>query len=67
MPLPECGLREQDLLFQSLARAGTPERAPLQSIKSAPKYSKHENWDWSDRACGEQVYDYYGVGPYSGW
>src|SRR5262245_65827716 len=37
-----------------------------QQLKGAPKYSKHENWDWSDRARGEQVFDYYGVGPYWG-
>jgi hypothetical protein len=24
-----------------------------QQLKGAPKYSKHENWDWSDRARGE--------------
>jgi sporulation protein YlmC with PRC-barrel domain len=34
--------------------------------KGAPKYGKHESWDWSDRARGQQVYDYYGVGPYWG-
>jgi sporulation protein YlmC with PRC-barrel domain len=37
-----------------------------QQLKGAPKYGKHESWDWSDRARGEQVYDYYGVGPYWG-
>jgi hypothetical protein len=31
-----------------------------QQLKGAPKYSKHESWDWSDRACGQKVYDYYG-------
>ena len=34
-----------------------------QQLKSAPKYGKHESWDWSDRARGKQVYDYYGVAP----
>src|SRR5262245_6453314 len=37
-----------------------------QQLKSAPKYSRHENWDWSDRARGQRVYDYYGVNPYWG-
>ena len=32
-----------------------------QQLKGAPKYSKHETWDWSDRARGQKVYDYYGV------
>ena len=33
-------------------------------LKGAPKYSKHESWDWSDAARGRKVYDYYGVAPY---
>ena len=35
-----------------------------EQLKGAPKYSKHESWDWSDRARDKQVYDYYGVGAY---
>ena len=35
-----------------------------QQLKGAPKYSKHESWDWSDRARDKQVDDYYGVGAY---
>ena len=35
-----------------------------QQLKGAPKYSKHESWDWSDRARDKKVYDYYGVGAY---
>ena len=35
-----------------------------QQLKGAPKYSKNESWDWSDRARGEKVYDYYGAAPY---
>ena len=35
-----------------------------QQLKGAPKYSKHESWDWSDRTRDKQVNDYYGVGPY---
>jgi hypothetical protein len=31
-----------------------------QQLKGAPKYSKHESWDWSDRARG---HDYYGATP----
>jgi hypothetical protein len=37
-----------------------------EQLKGAPKYSQHESWDWSDRARGQKVYDYYGVTPYSG-
>ena len=37
-----------------------------QQLKGAPKYSKHESWDWSDRARSQQVYDYYGVAPFWG-
>ena len=33
-------------------------------LKDAPKYSKHESWDWSDPARGRKVSDYYGVAPY---
>jgi len=35
-----------------------------QQLKSAPKYSKQESWDWSDHARGQKVYDYYGAAPY---
>ena len=37
-----------------------------EQLKGAPKYGQHESWDWSDRARGQKVYDYYGVTPYSG-
>jgi len=37
-----------------------------QQLKDAPRYSKHESWDWSDRARDQSVSDYYGVGPYWG-
>ncbi|MFL6799681.1 MAG: PRC-barrel domain-containing protein [Xanthobacteraceae bacterium] len=37
-----------------------------QQLKGAPHYSKHENWDWSDRARGQKVYDYYKVAPFWG-
>ena len=33
-------------------------------LKGAPKYSKHENWDWSDPERGRRVYDYYQAKPY---
>jgi hypothetical protein len=32
-----------------------------QQLKGAPKYSRHESWDWSDPARGRKVYDYYGA------
>ena len=35
-----------------------------QQLKGAPKFGKHESWDWSDRARGQKVYGYYGVSPY---
>src|SRR3982074_1129237 len=37
-----------------------------EQLKGAPKYSQHESWDWSDRARGQKVYDYYGVAPFWG-
>jgi hypothetical protein len=37
-----------------------------QQLEGAPKFSKYENWDWSDRTRGREVYDYYGVTPLSG-
>ena len=37
-----------------------------QQLKGAPKYSKHETWDWSDRARGKKIYEYYGEPPYWG-
>src|SRR5580700_7128296 len=35
-----------------------------QQLKGAPRYGRHDSWDWSDRARGQKVYDYYGVTPY---
>ena len=37
-----------------------------QQLKGAPKYSKHESWDWSDATRGRKVYDYYDVTPFWG-
>jgi hypothetical protein len=37
-----------------------------EKLRGAPKYSPHENWDWSDRECGRKVYNYYGQPPYRG-
>jgi hypothetical protein len=37
-----------------------------QQLKGAPKYSKHETWDWSDRARGRKVSAYYDVTPFWG-
>jgi PRC-barrel domain len=37
-----------------------------EQLKGAPKYSKFDSWDWSDRARNEKVYDYYGVAPFWG-
>ena len=34
-----------------------------QQLKGAPKYSKHENWDWSDAARGRKLYAYYDITP----
>jgi hypothetical protein len=30
-----------------------------QQLKSAPKYSRSTDWDWSDRSRDRAVYDYY--------
>ena len=35
-----------------------------QQLKGAPKYGRHESWDWSDRARDRKLNDYYGVSPY---
>jgi hypothetical protein len=32
-----------------------------QQLKNAPKYSRHDSWDWSDRARTEKVSHYYGL------
>jgi hypothetical protein len=37
-----------------------------QQLKGAPKYSKHDTWDWSDRARDRKVYAYYDVTPFWG-
>jgi hypothetical protein len=37
-----------------------------EQLRGAPKYSKHETWDWADRARGQKIHDYYGLVPYWG-
>jgi hypothetical protein len=37
-----------------------------QQLNGAPKYSKHETWDWSDRARDRKVSAYYDVTPFWG-
>jgi hypothetical protein len=37
-----------------------------EQLKGAPKYSKHDNWDWSDHERGKKIYNYYGEPPYWG-
>jgi hypothetical protein len=37
-----------------------------QQLKGAPKYGRHESWDWSDRSRDQTVHDYYKVPPYWG-
>jgi hypothetical protein len=32
-----------------------------QQLKGAPKYSRHETWDWSDRQRTQKLTDYYGA------
>ena len=32
-----------------------------QQLKNAPKYSRHESWDWADRQRTQEVTDYYGT------
>ena len=32
-----------------------------QQLKNAPKYSRHESWDWADRARTEKVSHFYGL------
>jgi hypothetical protein len=35
-----------------------------QQLKGAPKYSRHETWDWTSRERGQALHDYYNVTPY---
>jgi hypothetical protein len=37
-----------------------------QQLTGAPKYSKHESWDWGDRSRGQRIHEYYNVPPYWG-
>src|SRR6266576_3979260 len=32
-----------------------------QQLKNAPKYSRHDSWDWADRARTEKVSHYFGL------
>ena len=49
-------------------RVGTIDRVMIDKLsgKGAPKYSKHDTWDWSDRARDRKVYAYYDVTPFWG-
>jgi PRC-barrel domain len=35
-------------------------------LKGAPKYSKYQDWDWSDRERDHEIAKYYGVAPFWG-
>jgi hypothetical protein len=37
-----------------------------QQLKGAPKYSRNETWDWSDRERDRKVSSYYDVTPFWG-
>ena len=52
------------LLTYNTRRDGYEVNISEQQLKGAPKYSKHENWDWSDPERGRRVYDYYQATPY---
>jgi hypothetical protein len=54
------------LLTYNPALEGYEVNVSEQQLKGAPKYSKHESWDWSDRARDKRVSDYYGVTPFWG-
>jgi hypothetical protein len=32
-----------------------------EQLKGAPRFSRHETWDWASAANGRRVFDYYGV------
>ena len=32
-----------------------------QQLRNAPKYSRHESWDWGDRQRTQKLTDYYGT------
>jgi hypothetical protein len=54
------------LLTYNTKLGGYEVNVSEQQLKGAPKYSKHESWDWSDRSRDKLISDYYGVGPYWG-
>jgi hypothetical protein len=35
-----------------------------EQLKGAPRYSRHESWDWSNRERAEKLHGYYQVSPY---
>jgi hypothetical protein len=35
-------------------------------LEGAPKFSRHEAWDWASRERGQTIHDYYKVPPYWG-
>ena len=37
-----------------------------EQLRSAPKYGRHETWDWGDINRGQTLHDFYRVPPYWG-
>ena len=31
----------------------------IDKLQGAPKYSRETDWNWDDRTCDRQIYDYY--------
>jgi sporulation protein YlmC with PRC-barrel domain len=54
------------LLTYNTKLGGYEVNVSEQQLKGAPKYSRHESWDWSDRSRDKLISDYYGVGRYWG-
>ena len=36
-----------------------------QQLKGAPKFSRNDDWDWSDRERNRRISDYYGTMPHA--
>ena len=54
------------LLTYNPSSEGYEVNVSEQQLKGAPKYSKHENWDWTDRSRAQNVSATTGSAPIGG-
>jgi hypothetical protein len=67
-PIARAGPRKSDWVKRGCRRASAEYQVDTteEQLKNAPKLGKNEDWDWSERARDQEVYDYWRVTYYWG-